>query len=72
MNSSLLSALSSNHCRDIILQLAQERSLRHALCQEWRTYQLKPSLMSLLDSHLAAEKEIESVAGSASVLRVRK
>jgi hypothetical protein len=58
----LLSPLSANHCRDIILHLAQERSLRHPLCQEWRAHQLKPSLMSLLESHLAAEAEVTATA----------
>jgi hypothetical protein len=67
MNSSLLSPLSSNHCRDIILHLAQERSLRHPLCQEWRSYQLKPSLMSLLESHLVAENENGAVATAVGV-----
>jgi hypothetical protein len=45
-----LSQLSSQHCQDILLHLAQERSLRHPLCEEWKRLQLRPSLMSLLEA----------------------
>lgn len=58
ISSQFVSDSSSRHCREIVVHLAQERSLRHCLCEEWRRHGLQPSLMSLLESqHQAIVEE---------------
>lgn len=42
------SYVSIEHCQNIIIYLAQERSLRKTLCDDWKKWNMKPSLLSLL------------------------
>jgi hypothetical protein len=73
-----LSEHSSQHCRDILLHLAQERSLRYELCEEWKRRKLIPSLVILLGTSssssllFSSEEEEEERKDLVSVAQRKK